>query len=56
LSDFGSLIGADFDLNSTWPPLAASIWAIMFRSVVLPEPEGPTIVRNSPSRTEKLRP
>ena len=49
LSAFGSPSGAVCDWKRTSPPLAASICAIMFRSVVLPEPEGPMMVRNSPS-------
>src|SRR5262249_7894262 len=55
LSALGSPIGAVSDPNRTSPPVATSIWAIMLRSVVLPAPDGPMMVRNSPSWTEKLR-
>src|ERR1051325_11570275 len=55
LSAFASPIGAISDPNRTSPPVAASICAIMWRSVVLPAPDGPMMVRNSPSWTEKLR-
>src|SRR5215471_2037672 len=54
-SAFGSPIGAVSAPNRTSPPVAASICAIMLRSVVLPAPDGPMMVRNSPSATEKLR-
>src|SRR5689334_551893 len=55
LSAFGSPIGAVSDPNRTSPPVAASICAIMLSSVVLPAPDGPMMVRNSPSATEKLK-
>ena len=55
LSAFGSFSGDVSDLNFTSPPFATSICAIIFSSVVLPAPDGPMIVRNSPSATEKLR-
>ena len=35
--------------NRISPSVGASIWVIRFSRVDLPEPEGPTIVRNSPS-------
>src|SRR5262245_9674166 len=54
-SALGSPIGAISEANRTSPPVAASICAIMLRSVVLPAPDGPMMVRNSPSATEKLR-
>src|SRR3954454_6237264 len=41
--------------NTISPALVVSIWAMMLSSVDLPAPEGPTMVRNSPSRTEKER-
>ncbi len=37
------------------PAVATSICAIMLRSVDLPAPDGPMMVRNSPSPTEKVR-
>ena len=55
LSALGSSSGAVSDWKRTSPPLAASICAIMLSSVVLPAPDGPMMVRNSPSATEKLR-
>ena len=55
LSAFGSSSGADSDWKRTSPPLAMSICAIMFSSVVLPAPEGPTMVRNSPSRDREAQ-
>src|SRR5262249_42897570 len=55
LSALGSPIGAVSDPNRTSPPVAASICAIMLSSVVLPAPDGPMMVRNSPSATAKLR-
>ena len=55
LSALGSPTGARSDWKRTSPPLALSICAIMLSSVVLPAPDGPMMVRNSPSRTEKLR-
>src|SRR5215475_1646918 len=54
-SALGSPIGAVSEPNRTSPPVAASICAIMLRRVVLPAPDGPMMVRNSPSWTEKLR-
>src|SRR5437879_6393687 len=54
-SAVASPIGAVSDPNRTSPPVAASICAIMLRSVVLPAPDGPMMVRKSPSATEKLR-
>ena len=56
MSALGSPMGADCDWKRRVPLLATSIWAIMLSSVVLPEPDGPMMVRNSPSLTEKLRP
>src|SRR5262249_30729714 len=55
LSALGSPIGAVSDPNRTSPPVAVSICAIMLSSVVLPAPDGPMMVRNSPSATAKLR-
>ena len=37
------------------PALAVSVWAMMLSSVDLPAPDGPTMVRNSPSATENDR-
>src|SRR5262249_51411751 len=54
-SALGSSIGAHCDWKRTSPPLATSICAMMLRSVVLPAPEGPMMVRNSPSLTENVR-
>src|SRR5215813_2329990 len=54
-SDLGSSMGAACDWKRSSPPLAVSIWANMLSSVVLPEPDGPMMVRNSPSFTLKLR-
>src|SRR5215831_11328096 len=55
LSALGSPIGAVSDPNRTSPPVAVSVCAIMLSSVVLPAPDGPMMVRNSPAATEKLR-
>src|SRR5580692_9722456 len=37
------------------PEVARSTWAIMLSKVDLPAPDGPMMVRNSPSGTEKVR-
>src|SRR5262245_45648590 len=42
--------------TSTAPASGARKPAMMFMSVVLPQPDGPTIATNSPSRTSKSRP
>ena len=55
MSALGSPTGADCDWKRTVPPLAVSICAITLSSVVLPDPEGPMMVRNSPSSTEKFK-
>src|SRR5438067_594824 len=39
----------------SWPVSGLSRPAIRFRSVVLPEPEGPMMPRNSPSATSRSR-
>src|SRR4051812_32460671 len=51
---FGALRGVPS--TSTAPSSGARNPAMMFMSVVLPQPDGPTIATNSPSRTSKFNP
>ena len=46
--------GTELPLNSYWPDVGVSIAAIMFSSVVFPEPLGPINSIDSPLSTSRL--